>query len=93
MTSRFNGYFNANEIIVKEEILLRESFNDDYSQLLPIFIYPSEEKAQSLYAPMDKVIEKCSEVIERHSIDKRNVEYVKWIDDSYFLIGKARLLD
>lgn len=91
MTSRFNGYFNANEIIVKEEILLRESFNDDYSQLLPIFIYPSEEKAQSLYAPMDKVIEKCSEVIERHSIDKRNVEYVKWIDDSYFLIGKARL--
>ncbi len=44
-----------------------------------------------MYSEMDKVIEKCSEVIERHSIYERRQEYVKWIDDSYFLIGKARL--
>lgn len=91
MTSRFNGYFNAGEIMFKEETALKQEFKDDYSQLLPIFIYPDETKSQSMYEPMDKIIEKCSEVIERHSIDKRNVEYVKWIDDSYFLIGKARL--
>ena len=91
MTSRFNGYFNAREIMKEEETLLKDNFKDDYSQLLPIFIYPDEQKSQSMYAPMDKVIEKCSEVIERHSIDKRKVEYVKWIDDSYFLIGQARL--
>ena len=75
----------------EEETLLKDNFKDDYSQLLPIFIYPDEQKSQTMYAPMDKIIEKCSEVIERHSIDKRKVEYVKWIDDSYFLIGQARL--
>ena len=91
MTSRFNGYFNAREIMLLEETNLKDGFNDDYSQLLPIFIYPDEQKSQSMYAQMDKIIEKCSEVIERHSIDKRKIEYVKWIDDSYFLIGQARL--
>jgi len=74
-----------------EEAALKGGFKDDYSQLLPVFIYPDEPTSQGMYAKMDKIIEKCSEVIERHSIDKRNVEYVKWIDDSYFLIGKARL--
>ena len=91
MTSRFNGYFNANEIIKMQETTLEDGFKDDYSQLLPLFIYPDEAKSQAIYSEMDKVIEKCSEVIERHSIYERRQEYVKWIDDSYFLIGKARL--
>ena len=91
MTSRCNGYFNAREIMQLEETNLKDGFKDDYSQLLPIFTYPDEQKSQGMYAQMDKVIEKCSEVIERHSIDQRKIEYVKWIDDSYFLIGQARL--
>ena len=89
-TSHFNGYFNAREIIRQTERDLKEQKVDDYSQLLPIFIYPNEKESQALYPAMDKVIEKCSEVIERHSIYIRNKEHVKWIDDSYFLIGKAR---
>lgn len=75
----------------EKEREFKGQFKDDYSQVLPIFIYPSEEQSQSLYPDMDKVIEKCSEVIERHSIYKKKKEYIKWIDDSYFLIGKARL--
>lgn len=89
-TSHYNGYFNAREIVKEKERELRDNFKDDYSQLLPIFIYPDEEKSQELYPDMDKVIEKCSEVIERHSIYKKKKEHIKWIDDSYFLIGKAR---
>lgn len=89
-TSHFNGYFNAREIMRETERNLKEQQIDDYSQLLPIFIYPDEEQSQALYQAMDKVIEKCSEVIERHSIYIRNKEHIKWINDSYFLIGKAR---
>jgi len=63
MTSRFNGYFNAREIMQLEETNLKDGFKDDYSQLLPIFTYPDEQKSQGMYAQMDKVIEKCSEVI------------------------------
>lgn len=89
-TSRYNGYFNANEIMKKNESNMKLSYPYDYSQLLPIFIYPDENKSQSMYPEMDKVIDKCSQVIERHSMYIRKKEHIKWIDDSYFLIGKAR---
>ena len=91
VTSHYNGYFNARELMKEKESNMREGFEDDYSQLIPIFIYPTEEQSQAMYPDMDLVIEKCSEVIERHSIYKKKEEHVKWIDDSYFLIGKARL--
>lgn len=74
----------------EEEEKLRANHKDDYTQVLPIFIYPDDEKSQQLYPQMDIVIDKCSEVIDRHSIYKSKKEHVKWIDDSYFLIGKAR---
>lgn len=90
VTSHYNGYFNARELMKEREEQFKNSFVDDYSQLIPTFIYPSDEVSQGMYDDMDIVIEKCSEVIERHSIEKRKQEYIKWIDDSYFLIGKAR---
>jgi TolA-binding protein len=69
---------------------LEQAYTYDYSQLLPIFIYPDEQQSQQMYPDMDKVIDKCSQVIERHSMYLSRKEHVKWIDDSYFLIGKAR---
>jgi len=74
----------------KKETNLLESYPFDYSQLLPIFIYPDEARAQKMYPDMDKIIDKCSQVIERHSMYIKKKEHIKWIDDSYYLIGKAR---
>lgn len=89
-TARYNGYFNARELMKERVEALRDQHKDDYSQRLPIFVYPDEKYSQSMYDDMDVVIEKCSEVIERHSMYIRRQERVKWIDDAYFLIGKAR---
>lgn len=90
-TSRYNGYFNAREIMRANDRNLQNSVQDDYSTILPLFVYPNEQLSQGMFPDMDKIIEKCSEVIERHSIYKKKKENIKWIDDSYFLIGKARL--
>jgi tetratricopeptide (TPR) repeat protein len=38
---------------------------------------------------MEKCIEKCSTVIERHSMDNGKGESNTWIDDAYFVIGKS----
>ena len=38
---------------------------------------------------MDKAIQKGSVVIQKHSIKIRGKEYCKWIDDNYFMVGKA----
>lgn len=92
MTSRYNGYFNAKEIIKFSLINLEKSHVENFDNLLPIYIYNNETAAQSLTADMDKAIEKCTKVIKRHSIEQRNKEHTKWIDNSYFVIGQANYL-
>lgn len=89
-TTRYNYYFNANEIIKLTQQKLINEHVDDFSELIPLFIYPNEEKAKSLYPDMDKAIEKCSEAIEWHSIYVGKEEHNRWIDDCYMVIGKAR---
>jgi tetratricopeptide (TPR) repeat protein len=89
-TARYNGYFNANEIMKANDLNLRENHQDDFSEILPLFIYPSEDQSKGLYPDMDKVIEKTSEVIDRHSIYVKKEEHNRWIDESYTLMGKAR---
>ena len=89
-TTRYNGYFNANEIMKATDAKLLDEHKDDFSELIPLFIYPDENKSKSLYPDMDKVIEKCSEAIDRHSIYVRKEEHNRWIDECYALIGKAR---
>jgi len=88
-TARFNGYFNAGEIVKAIEADLKLTHVENWDEVLPVFIYPNEEKSQSLYPDLDLAIEKCSKVINRHSMRIKNKEHNKWIDDNYFVIGKA----
>jgi tetratricopeptide (TPR) repeat protein len=69
---------------------LHDQHVDDYSEILPLFIYPDESKSKSMYPDMDRVIAKTSKVIDKHSIYLKKEEHIKWIDDSYLLMGKAR---
>lgn len=88
-TAKYNGYFNANEIVKEGVASIKSSHADDYEKILPLFVYGDEEQARGLYPQMDEAIKKSSEVIDRHSMVFRNKEYCKWIDDNYLLIGKA----
>lgn len=90
MVSRYNGYFNAKEIFKSNKKTIEEGHKDDFSEVLPLFIYPNEEQAKSIYPDMDKIIEKTSTVIDRHSMYIKKKEHNKWIDDNYMLMGKAR---
>ncbi|GAB4249936.1 MAG: hypothetical protein Kow0079_02860 [Vicingaceae bacterium] len=89
-TSRYNYYFNAREILNKSIQSIESSYKKDYSEILPLFIYGTEDQAKALYPDLDKVIEKSSTLIEYHSIYVKKQEHNKWVDDAYMLIGKAR---
>ncbi len=89
-TSRYNGWFNAKEILKESQAKIWKEHQEDYSELLPIFVYGDEETAKNLYPDMDKIVDKCSNVIEFHSIYIKRKEHNKWIDNCYLLIGKAR---
>ena len=94
MNSRYNGYFYARENN-KEAIQKVEKDNkDDFTKLLPLFIYPSNESAKKYYADFDKTIKKSSTVIQRHAItagkSKEEIANAcRWIDENYMLIGIA----
>lgn len=93
INSRFNGFYWATESVKDGVAKIEKSNVDDYSRILPVFIYTDPKNAKSVYSEMDKAILKSSLVIHRHTItDKSGViipEAVKWIDDNYMLIGKA----
>ncbi|MBL4624890.1 MAG: tetratricopeptide repeat protein, partial [Flavobacteriales bacterium] len=89
VTARYNGYFNAKESINEGVGKLKESHEENYEKILPIYIYGDESAARSVYPQMDRAIEKSSHVINNHSMYIKKVEYCAWVDDSYFLIGKA----
>jgi len=98
MTARFNGYFNAGEIIDQSVDSYRASFKDDYNNILQLQVFPGETDASSIFPDMDLAIEKCSKVIFRHAMPNPNVvsnkdeEHCRWIDDNWFLIGKSHFL-
>ncbi|PCJ25171.1 MAG: hypothetical protein COA97_08485 [Flavobacteriales bacterium] len=88
--SRYNGYFNAKEIYKTNKNRIYDEYKYDFSEIIPLFIYPDEAQSKSMYPDMDKIIEKTSTVIDRHSMFIKKEEYNRWIDDNYMLMGKAR---
>lgn len=88
-TSHYNGYFNAREIMSATITSVNDNYEDDYLELIPVFRIPTEEGSKALYPEMDKVIDKCSVVIDRHSMEIKKKEHNKWIDENFILIGKA----
>jgi len=89
ITAKYNGYFNGVENLKYGVSKLEKSNNDDYSKLLSVFKHNNITSSSSHHAYMDKSIKKASIVIQNHSINIRNKEYCKWIDDSYFLVAKS----
>lgn len=66
----------------ENETNFNSQLEDDYTKLLPVFKYPDDASAQNNQAAMDDIIKKNSIVIQLHPKSK-------WVDDCYFLIGKA----
>ena len=82
--THYNYYFNAK--LRLDEIIERakQGIKDDYTQLLPYYNYTLDATATD--PDIDSVIYKCNAGILLH--DLRN----DWIDDLYFLMGKAYYL-
>lgn len=93
VNARYNGYYYSRENM-KEAIKKVETANkENYTKLLPIWVYPDNKTAKSFYADFDKSIKKSSSCIQRHCITDKNKKEIpnacKWIDENYMLIGKA----
>ncbi len=86
-TTHFNGYFNAREGVNESISSFETGQKENWEEPLPIIKFPDEQGASALYPAMDRAIEKCSKVIDRHSMLIKKKQFNTWIDDSYLLMG------
>lgn len=92
LTAHYNGFFNGRMALKDAHLAMKTSYEEDYTQLLPIFIYSKEDVVQPIYPDLDRAIAKTSLVVDRHSMDISGKEYCKWIDDTWMVMGEAQFL-
>ncbi len=89
LNAHYNAYWNGNESLKDGIRDLSTNVQDNYNSILPIVNYGTEANSQSINPNMDRAVEKASKVIQRHSMYFDKKEHVKWVKESYLLIGKA----
>src|SRR5215471_17910853 len=82
--THYNYFFNANNRLNDIVQRAKDGFKDDYTKILPYYNYSLDATATD--PDIDSIIYKCNAGILLH--DLRN----DWIDDMYFLMGKAYYL-
>lgn len=83
ITARYNGYFNARMLMRDVVENNREVHEDNYTDILDVYEFPSKKQAKQNAPKCDKIIKKCTRVLQKRP-------ETKWSDDCYFLMGKAR---
>jgi tetratricopeptide (TPR) repeat protein len=83
-TAHYNGYYYALDEIRKIEQTISGSRKDDYNQILRLFPRLDSVLSLTYTKETEEVIRMASSVIQHHPNSK-------WVDDSYVLVGKARL--
>lgn len=84
-TAHYNGYFNANEIMIASLAQLDDQYQDNYNKLLPVFKYMEADNPQAVAPDLDEAIKKVSIVVNLH---RESV----WTDDCYLIFGQAQYL-
>ena len=82
-TARYNGYFNASMLMQDVVENNRKAYKDNFTDILDVYQFPTQEMAKQNTPKCDKIIKKCTRVLQKRP-------ETKWSDDCYFLMGKAR---
>lgn len=83
VTSKYNGYFNANELLVGSIETLNQQHQDNYNKILSVYKYSAADNPTAVAGDLDNAIKKVSIVASLHPASH-------WKDDCYLLMGKAQ---
>src|ERR1700722_7328131 len=93
--AHYNGYFWGKLAFDEGMDNLNKTHKDDYSDIIPVYVYPDEKEAPALYPNMNRAIKKADTMIQKHTItDKTKHEIpdaVKYIKYCYLLLSEAHL--
>lgn len=92
LTAHYNTWWNGNEALKEGYDHIETKTPDNYTAILPAFPAFTKKEASAVNPKAERAIEKASKVIQRNSMFFNKKELNRWIDDSYFMIGKAYYL-
>jgi len=85
VTAKYNGYWNANELMKKNIKVLNEMHQPDFSDVLEVYPYTDVENPAAVAGDMEIVMQKVAKVVRLH-------EPSHWVDDCYVMLGRAQFL-
>lgn len=85
LTAHFNAYYLADVKIKDVENQVFNNYKEDFTQVLPVYIPIDSATIQQNKEILDSARELSSKAIDWHRISK-------WVDDSYYLLGKIDYL-
>ncbi len=94
-TAKYNGHFNAKELLRISLKTYQDARKEDFYTLLPVFPVPTEKEVKGMLPAIDTAVVKCAKVILNHSMPTaenmfyKTVEYNKWIDENWLTVGEA----
>ena len=95
LTTKYNILFNGNQALEKELETLKESYHDNFFEMLPVEEFKAKYEialpgSKNQNANLERAEEKAVKAIQKHSMNIRNVEENNRIDETYLLLGKSR---
>ncbi|WP_317174413.1 type IX secretion system periplasmic lipoprotein PorW/SprE [Cyclobacterium roseum] len=81
-TARFNAYYYAKEKIKELEVEIEKEYQEDFSQVLPVFYPIDSSTIEANETLLDEAREMASKAVDWHKISK-------WVDPAYLLIGRV----
>ncbi|MFT7364312.1 MAG: hypothetical protein ACI9UV_002522, partial [Algoriphagus sp.] len=81
LTAHYNAYYLADVKLKEVEAEIYKNYKEDYTQVLPVFIPIDSATIKGNAEKLQSAVELASKAIEWHKISK-------WVDDSYYILGK-----
>jgi len=85
LTAHYNILYNAKELINLSEKNIQLNYPDNYDRVISVYKEPNESLSQSELKNLDDALLKANTIANEKSLSK-------YVDDAYFLIGKANHL-
>jgi TolA-binding protein len=92
MNTRYNGYYYGKMALDEGFAELAKANKDNYNSVIQVYRYADKAAAQSVNPLSDRVLTKGGNMVRKHSMLINGKQRNKWIDDCYFIMGKANFI-
>jgi tetratricopeptide (TPR) repeat protein len=89
LTSHYNVYWNGEQNLEQAEEFLRQKTKDNYGKVLRVYNYGDKNLARQMASRVEYTIKKAALAIQNHSMVFGRKEKIKWVQESYLMMGKA----